>query len=198
MLTEYTFSPPVMIMSFNRSVSWMSPSSPGAGRRSPTRAPVARYDGDRRIRDRRLLTAGENARDGSLLTAEEAAMSRSEIDALNATFVQGLEQRDAGKIASLYAPDAQLLPPGSPPLTGAAIEQFWQNFMDSGIDGGVLKSLSVEEHGDRAIEVGHYEAHAGGQVVATGNYVVVHHRQSDGTWKLGIDIFNSDQPAPEA
>jgi uncharacterized protein (TIGR02246 family) len=125
-------------------------------------------------------------------------MSRADIDALNATFVQGVEERNAAKIAGCYAPDAQLLAPGSQPLTGAAIEQFWKSMLDAGVEGGALKTLSLEEDGDRAIEVGHYEMRAGGQLADTGNYVVVHHRQPDGSWKYGVDIFNSDRPAPAA
>jgi ketosteroid isomerase-like protein len=125
-------------------------------------------------------------------------MSRADIDALNAAFVQGAEEHDAARIAACYAPDAQLLPPGSQPLTGAAIEQFWGRMLDAGVEGGALKTLSLEEDGDRAIEVGHYEMRAGGQLADTGNYVVVHHRQPDGSWKYGVDIFNSDRPAPAA
>jgi uncharacterized protein (TIGR02246 family) len=144
------------------------------------------------------LTRREAGRDRFLLIDEEAVMSRSDIDALNAAFVQGVEEHDAGKIAACYAPDAQLLAPGSQPLTGGAIEQFWRSLLDAGVEGGTLKTLSLEEDGDRAIEVGHYEMRAGGQLADTGNYVVVHRRQPDGSWKLGIDIFNSDRAAPEA
>ncbi len=75
-------------------------------------------------------------------------MARSDIDALNATFVQGLEKGDARLMASLHAKD------------------------------------------------GRYELRAGNQVVDTGKYVVVHRRQSDGSWKYGIDIWNSDQAPP--
>jgi uncharacterized protein (TIGR02246 family) len=144
------------------------------------------------------LTGGERARDRCALIEEEAVMSRTEIDALNAAFVQGVEERDAARIAACYAPDAQLLPPGSQPVTGAGIEQFWRAMLDAGVDGGALKTSSLEEDGDRAIEIGQYEMRVGGQLADTGNYVVVHRRQPDGGWKLGIDIFNSDRPAPEA
>ena len=125
-------------------------------------------------------------------------MSRADIDALNAAFVQGVEERDAAKIAACYAPDAQLIAPGSSPLTGAAIEAFWATLLEAGVEGGALKTSSLEEAGDRAIEVGQYELRAGGELADTGNYVVVHRRQPDGSWKLGIDIFNSDRETPKA
>jgi uncharacterized protein (TIGR02246 family) len=126
-------------------------------------------------------------------------MSRSEIDALNATFVQGMEKGDAAMVASVYAPDGRVLPPGAPAVQGsAAIEQFWRGMLDQGVEGGALKTVSLEELGDVAVEEGQYEIRAGGAVVDTGKYVVVHRRQPDGSWKFGIDIFNSDQAPPEA
>jgi uncharacterized protein (TIGR02246 family) len=121
-------------------------------------------------------------------------MSRSDIDALNTTFVQGLEKGDAALIASVYAPDARLLPPGAEPVTGPAIEQFWAGLLNAGVSGGALHTRTLEEHGDVAIEEGHYEMEVGGSVVDAGTYVVVHRRQPDGSWRVGIDIFNSDRP----
>jgi uncharacterized protein (TIGR02246 family) len=125
-------------------------------------------------------------------------MSRSEIEALNTQFVQALEQGNADQIAALYTPDARLMAPGMPAQTGDGIRGLWAGFIGMGITGCALKTLSVEEHGDVAIEVGEYEMRAGAALVDNGKYVVVHRRQPDGSWKLGIDIFNSDRPAPEA
>jgi ketosteroid isomerase-like protein len=62
---------------------------------------------------------------------------------------------------------------------------------------GVLETVSLEEHGDVAVEEGRYEIQAGGEVVDTGKYLVVHRRQPDGTWKLGLDIWNSSRPEAE-
>lgn len=123
-------------------------------------------------------------------------MSRSDIDALNAAFVKGMEKGDAAALAAVYAPDARVLPPGSPAITGGAIEQFWQGVLDMGITGGALKTGSLEEREDVAIEEGQYELRAGADVIDAGKYVVVHRKQPDGGWRWGLDIWNSDS-APQ-
>ena len=121
-------------------------------------------------------------------------MSRSDIDTLNAAFGEALEKGDAAVVASLYGAGARLLPPGSPALTGPAIEDYWRGAMDSGMSGGALETVSFEEHGDVAIEEGEYTLRSGAEVVDNGKYVVVHRRQDDGSWKYDLDIWNSSKP----
>ncbi len=121
-------------------------------------------------------------------------MSRSDIDAVNAIFVQGLEKGDAAAVASVYGAGAKLLPPGMPAVSGPAIQQFWQGAVDSGLSGGSLATVSFEEHGDVAVEEGEYTIRAGGEVADHGKYVVVHRRQDDGSWRFGVDIWNSSRP----
>jgi uncharacterized protein (TIGR02246 family) len=125
-------------------------------------------------------------------------MSRSDIDALNATFMKGMETGDAALIASVYAPDAKVMPPGSPVVTGSVIEQFWAGVLGMGVTGAVLKTVSLEEREDVAVEEGQYEMRVGADVVDTGKYVVVHRKQPDGGWRLGLDIWNSDSPPQQS
>jgi uncharacterized protein (TIGR02246 family) len=121
-------------------------------------------------------------------------MARSDIDALNAAFVQALEKGDAELVASIYAPDARILPPGTEALTGPAIRTYWQGAIDTGMTGSTVETVSFEEHGDVAVEEGLYEAFVGDEVVESGKYLTVHRRQHDGSWKLGLDIWNSNRP----
>jgi uncharacterized protein (TIGR02246 family) len=145
------------------------------------------------------LTRGETAPTlDHLPTQQEAVMSRSDIDAVNARFVEALEKGDAAAMASVYAPDARLMPPGVPTATGRGIQDVWQSFLDMGVTGGALRTDTLEELGDTAIEVGRYEIRVGTDVADSGKYVVVHRRQPDGSWRFGIDIWNSDRPASPA
>jgi uncharacterized protein (TIGR02246 family) len=121
-------------------------------------------------------------------------MARSDIDSLNTTFMQAMQKGDAELAASVYAPDARILPPGTEPLTGPAIQTYWQGMLDTGMTDGVLETRTFEEHGDVAVEEGQYEARVGDQVVESGKYLTVHRRQPDGSWKMGLDIWNSSRP----
>ncbi len=87
--------------------------------------------------------------------------------------------------------------PGAERVIGsAAIEQFWLSVTSQGVTGGRLETLALDDLGDRVIEEGRYEMRAGDQVVDVGKYVVVHRRQDDGSWKLDLDIWNSDRSTP--
>ena len=92
--------------------------------------------------------------------------------------------------------NARLLPPGSSVATGGAIQEYWAGALATGVTGGVLKTVSLEERDDVAVEEGEYEIRVGAAVAETGKYVVVHRRQPDGGWRIGLDIWNSDS-APQ-
>jgi uncharacterized protein (TIGR02246 family) len=123
-------------------------------------------------------------------------MARSDIDALNATFMLAMQKGDAELVASVYAPEARILPPGTEPLTGPAIQTFWQGALDAGVTDVVLETCSFEEHGDVAVEEGQYEIRAGEEVFDSGKYLVVHRRQLDDSWRWGLDIWNTSRPEP--
>ena len=127
-------------------------------------------------------------------------MSRGDADQLNDTMLQGLAQGDAALIASVYAPDARLLPPGLDVQTGADNQRYWQAPVDAGLRYGHIETVSYEEYGDTAIEEGRWELRASAEapVVDAGKFLIVHRRQPDGTWKYAIDMFNSSLPAAPA
>ncbi len=67
-------------------------------------------------------------------------MARIDVDALDATCVQGLEEGDAGLMASVHAEDGPVLAPGSEAVSGqAAIEQSWQGALGQGLTGAACR-----------------------------------------------------------
>ncbi len=118
----------------------------------------------------------------------------------NKRSMEAVKASDAAAIAALYTEDATLLPPNVEPLHGrAAIEAFFKAGFEMGIQDVTLETVDVEYLGDVAHEVGEYTmeiAPPGGQAMTDkGSYVVIWKREPDG-WKLRVDIWHSNAPAP--
>jgi uncharacterized protein (TIGR02246 family) len=104
---------------------------------------------------------------------------------------------DGAAVASLYAPDAQLIMSGSDPVRGAASIRA---AIDSMIKSGVKVHIDSAENvgaGDIAYVFGSYSVldPARHQTVEHGSYVEVWRRRS-GEWKIIIDINASGAAAP--
>lgn len=117
---------------------------------------------------------------------------KSAMEATNARFcneVIGQGQMDA--LAGVYTPDAKILPPGAPMISGLEhIKGFWQQAIAAlGITGAKLTSFEVEMCGDSAIEIGQAELHLKTGESAAAKYIV-HWKQRDGQWLWDKDIWN--------
>jgi uncharacterized protein (TIGR02246 family) len=137
-----------------------------------------------------IAYAGSKAKDAGVRTA------RADIDEANARFSKAFERGDAKALAGMYTPDAIAFPPDSEMIRGnEAIGQFWKATRNSGVKSVVLRTLDVGRSGNLAYEVGtasltiQPEGKEG--TTAAAKYVVVWKRQSDGSWKLHRDIWNS-------
>lgn len=104
---------------------------------------------------------------------------------------------DAATIAALYAPDGQLLMPGSEPLRGpAAIRAAVTDMIRSGAKVQIGSDQNVGA-GDVAYVYGPYRVtNATGQVTEQGHYVEVW-RRTAGVWQITLDL-NVPGPAPSA
>ena len=123
---------------------------------------------------------------------------QSSIESANKQFMDLLGQGDVEAIADLYTPEARLLPPGAPMMTGReAIKAFWQGAIGMGIKAARLETIQVEPAGNTACEIGRFsltvQPDGGEPVDMLGKYVVVW-KIEDATPKLHIDIWNTDQP----
>src|SRR5205809_481346 len=84
---------------------------------------------------------------------------RSAIEKEIARFEKAANSKDVATIASMYAPDATLLPPGSPAIKGRAnIQAFWQSFFNAGASDAKLRVVEVMSSGETAYEIGAFEA----------------------------------------
>jgi uncharacterized protein (TIGR02246 family) len=129
-----------------------------------------------------------------LAVSAQARDLKSDIDAANQKFGAAYAKGDAAAIARLYTPHAQAFPPGGDIATGRTeIEHVWAGAIQSGMKITGLQTLSVEQYGNAAREIGRFTAEApDAQKQMTkldGKYVVVWKRVN-GTWMLDSDIWN--------
>jgi uncharacterized protein (TIGR02246 family) len=123
-----------------------------------------------------------------------AGEPRSHIDDQLAIFKSAFNQGDSATIASLYTPDATLLPPDSERIDGrAAIQAFWQGAIDAGMKMDELQAVDVDASNEIAGEVGKFVLSVPGEngpTKVTGKYIVVWKREGH-TWRLHRDIWNT-------
>lgn len=126
---------------------------------------------------------------------ESSADVRAAIDAVNGQFEDAFSRGDAARIATLYAEDAQIYPPGNAPVSGKVeIEKIWRGVLALPVKEMRLETAEVQSFGDDATEVGRYTLVANdGRELDAGKYIVLWKRGAGG-WKIHRDIWNSDAP----
>jgi uncharacterized protein (TIGR02246 family) len=125
---------------------------------------------------------------------------RNSIEETNARFTAALGRGDVAAVTEFYADDAVVLAPNAPMARGKeAIRTLFSGLTGQlGAPQLTLKTEQVNEAGDIAYEVGVYTLSAhppgGGSLTDNGKYVVVWKRQGDASWKMAVDIWNTDSP----
>ena len=126
-------------------------------------------------------------------------MTVAEVNAVAQAFADGVANRDAARLASLYADNGRFLPPGMEPCEGRAeIKAAMQQLLDMGATSLEIEPLDVREAGNLTVEYGRYtlgiEPPGAEAMTQVGKYVVVHEAQGDGSTKIALDIFNANSP----
>ncbi len=116
-------------------------------------------------------------------------------------FVEAYNRGDAAAAADHYTEDAKLLPPNLEMVSGKeAIRGFWKTAMDMGVRRINLETEEVGYDGDlayvRGVSTVTIQPEGGQEVTHRGKYLVALKRQADGSWKVAVDIWNSDLPQP--
>ena len=121
------------------------------------------------------------------------------ISTANRQLEAALANGDAASMAALYTDNGMLMPPDTPPTSGAeGIQAYWQAVIDMGVKSMALSTAELEDMGDTAVDTGTatlvIQTEDGQTVEAEGKFIVVWKQQSDGSWKLHNDCFNFDAP----
>jgi len=129
-------------------------------------------------------------------SADEAAVRKADS---SWAVTAGGKQLD--EFMSYVAKDGIILPPNQPACNNPeSIKTLMNGFF--GMPGYALtwhtSKVEIAGSGDMAYSIGNYELNfndaSGKQVTDKGKYATVWEKQ-DGSWKVAIDIFNSDMPA---
>lgn len=151
-----------------------------------------------------IVTAALLAVAGCQQQSASTAADKSEIQDGTRAWAVAYNDGNADGVANLYADDAVVMPPGTPPLFGrAAIREYIVGDSAAAKAAGLMLTIehgdSVGISGDLAWHTGPYSvSDASGARVDGGNYMEALQKQ-DGKWHIVRDIWNSDKaPAPDA
>jgi len=138
-------------------------------------------------------------------TAETPAIDlESERDALMAVdkaWSESVDDIDA--FLSFIADGAHFMPFGAPLAQGDAIRTTWESLISMpgfGLEWHAT-GAEVAASGDIGYTIGTFELTAeqdGTTMLTEGKYVTVWHKQADGSWKVQVDIFNTNGPPTAA
>ena len=134
---------------------------------------------------------------------EAEATVEADLEAISNLREEYVAAYDAGNLERLminFTGDAMLMPPNEPEAAGYEVIESW--FQDAFEEFTVELTVSSEEVGvagewafDRGIYTAMFTPRAGGEPTEdNGKYIVILEKQPDGSWKIALDIWNSDNP----
>ena len=112
--------------------------------------------------------------------------------------------RDLGTVLSYYADDAVVLPANAEMLTNHPdMQKSWMGLLAPGVDlSWTVMYVEAAKSGDLVYDLGSYtmttKAAKGSKAKPAndhGKYLAVWKQQTDGSWKVESDMWNSDLPA---
>jgi proline iminopeptidase len=95
-------------------------------------------------------------------------------------------------VAAIYATDATILAPGSPPVAGQkAIASFWHTVSIRGMHSMELQFIDLEQSGEKLIARGKYVMNnKQGEIIDIGKFIAIYKKEKN-KWRLQTDMFNT-------
>jgi uncharacterized protein (TIGR02246 family) len=127
---------------------------------------------------------------------------RAAIAHVTAQLLAAVNAADVEESLTVWADDGVMMPPHHPPVDGAkAIRDHFRRVFSRARVTFTFTSSQIEVAGDIAIERVTYVVRiqpvgAASETDDAGKGVHVYRRQPDGSWKLALDIWNSDRANP--
>lgn len=121
---------------------------------------------------------------------------QQQINAINQSFDNAFNAKNAAAIGALYADNAVVMPApaGEPVIGAAAVQSFFAGLIEAGVIEHQLTLVDAVEDGNLAFQHGKW---AGAMVNAQGekqtfggNVHLVYRKQADGSWKAVTHIWN--------
>ena len=130
----------------------------------------------------------------------DLAAEQTKLRELESGWVKAAAARDLEKSVALYADDAVLILPGSPPFKGKdAIRAAWKGLLEDPNLKLVFSAdhIEISAAGDLAVTKGPYtltttDPKTKQPVEDKGSYVTVYKKQTSGGWKVVEDITTSE------
>ena len=120
--------------------------------------------------------------------------TRQAIEEINAEFIDAFNRGDAAATTTGYIEDCVVLVPNEPTVRGRqAVETLFKGMIEEIGGTASLEIVEVADAGDLAYQWATYTLE-GREVSDAGQLVEVYNRQADGSWKIRLSIFNSDNP----
>jgi uncharacterized protein (TIGR02246 family) len=121
--------------------------------------------------------------------------AKAGIEAGNRKFEEAVAKGDAAAVAKLYAEDAEILPPDSPPKKGReAIQKEFAELMGA-FKKITLKTREVYPMGNFALEVSSWKLEDASGKGPEGKAMVLW-KKHGGTWQLYRDMWSGNAPPP--
>ena len=133
------------------------------------------------------------------VSAQSADSALESVAAASRAWDEAYASGDATRLAERYDDQAVSMPPGLPVLASrSTIQDDFKAFFDSNTATHRTFDADRRIAGEFAIERARYEAtirprDGSAAVHEAGKHVVVYRRQTDGSWKVFWEIWNSDK-----